>query len=141
METYVEMRDRQQKEFNAFPLGAAFNDRQFEEMMKKWGLKATDTDKIYHIGYGSYIRKSDHKAFHEMIDRHQKEFWDAIKADKTGEDFIYGMFYCELCNHEYCITYDFEDTLNALQITEKDLNDYPVMLKMLKLAAVKAAMV
>lgn len=38
MESYRELRDRQQKEFNELPLGFAFSDKQFDEMMKKWGL-------------------------------------------------------------------------------------------------------
>lgn len=141
METYEVMRDRQQKEFNEFPLGAAFSDKQFEEMMKKWGLTVKDCDKIYRIGSGMFVRKSDHKAFHEMLDRHHNELWDAIKADKTGDEFIYGMFYYELCNHEYCITYDYEETLNALGITVQDLNSNPVMIKALKKAASKAALI
>ena len=38
MESYRELRDRQQKEFNELPLGFAFSDKQFDEMMGKWGL-------------------------------------------------------------------------------------------------------
>lgn len=38
MESYRELRDRQQKEFNELPLGFAFSDKQFDEMMEKWGL-------------------------------------------------------------------------------------------------------
>ena len=38
MNKYAELRNRQQEEFNALPLGFAFGDKQFEEMMKKWGL-------------------------------------------------------------------------------------------------------
>ena len=38
MNKYAELRSRQQKEVNALPLGFAFSNRQFEEMMKGWGL-------------------------------------------------------------------------------------------------------
>lgn len=89
METYEAMRQRQQKEVNDFPLGAAFSDKQFEEMMKNWGLTVNDCDKICRIGSGMFVRKSDRKAMHEMFDRHEKELQDAIKADKTGDEFIY----------------------------------------------------
>ena len=34
---YQILKDRQQKEFNAFPMGAAFSQQQFAEMMEKWG--------------------------------------------------------------------------------------------------------
>lgn len=53
MESYRELRDRQQKEFNELPLGFAFSDKQFDEMMKKWGLDPEkDLDKIYRIPGG-----------------------------------------------------------------------------------------
>lgn len=47
---------------------------------------------------------------------------DAIAADKTGNGFIYDMFLYELANHEYCITYDYEETFDALGLTEKQVN-------------------
>lgn len=34
MSTYQEMRLRQQQEFNALPLGFAFSQEQFDEMMR-----------------------------------------------------------------------------------------------------------
>lgn len=34
MESYRELRDRQQKEFNELPLGFAFSDKQFENFCK-----------------------------------------------------------------------------------------------------------
>lgn len=138
METYEAMKQRHQKEVNDFPLGAAFSDKQFEEMMKNWGLTVKDCDKIYRIGSGMYVRKSDHKAMHEMFDRHEKELQDAIEADKTGDEFIYGMFYYELCNHEYCITGDLSETLDVLGLTANEVNDNPAMLNALHKAA-KAA--
>lgn len=138
METYEAMKQRHQKEVNDFPLGAAFSDKQFEEMMKNWGLTVKDCDKIYRIGSGMYVRKSDHKAMHEMLDGHEKELRDAIEADKTGDEFIYGMFYYELCNHEYCITGDLSETLDVLGLTVDEINDNPAMVNALHKAA-KAA--
>ena len=46
---YLELKQRQQKEVNDFPFGFAFSNQQFKEMMEKFGLKETDTDKIYSI--------------------------------------------------------------------------------------------
>lgn len=122
MNAYQQLKDRQQKEFNAFPLGAAFSNKQFEEMMQKWGLTVNDVDKICSIGYGCFIRKIDKDRFHEMNARFKKEMQDAIAADKTGNGFIYDMFLYELANHEYCITYDYEETFDALGLTEKQVN-------------------
>lgn len=122
MNAYQLLKNRQQKEFNAFPLGAAFSKEQFAEMMQKWGLTENDTDKIISIGYGCFIRKSDRERFDEMNARLNKEMQDAIAADKTGDGFICDMFYYELANHEYCITYDYEEAFDALGVTETQVN-------------------
>lgn len=133
-ETYRQLKNRQQEEFNKFPLGFAFSNSQFKEMMEKWGLKETDTDKIYSIGLGGYVRKSDHAAFHEMLSRHSKEFKQAIAEDKTGEGFIYQMFLYELNNHEYGYTGDESDTLDALGYTVEEINSDERLLHGLKKA-------
>ena len=122
MNTYQEMKDRQQKEFDAFPLGAAFSNQQFKDMMEKWGLTVNDTDKICSIGGGCYIRKTDKDAFCDLMNRLNSEKENAIAADLTGDDFIFDMFVYELANHEYCITYDLEDTLDALGLTAEEIN-------------------
>ena len=44
MNQYQKLRDRQQQEFNALPLGFAFSDKQFREVMQAWGL---DPEKVY----------------------------------------------------------------------------------------------
>lgn len=121
MNTYQELKDRHQKEMDAFPLGAAFSNSQFEEMMQKWGLTVKDTDKICSIGGGCFIRKSDKEAFFNMIKRFKNETDAAIAADETGDGFIYDMFYYELANHEYCITYEYDETFDALGLTEEQV--------------------
>lgn len=127
---YSELKFKHQAEVNAFPLGAAFNDKQFEEMMEKWGLTPDDTDKIYHLGMGCYIRKCDHEAFHKLIDRHQAEHESAMQDD----EYLFSMFNYELANHEYCITYDLTDTLDALGLTMEEINANPRMADALKKA-------
>lgn len=121
MNAYQQMKDRQQKEFDAFPIGAAFSNKQFEEMMQKWGLTVNDTDKICSLGAGIYIRKTDKEALCALINRLNKEKQDAIAADTTGDGFIFDMFVYELANHEYCITYDLEETLDALGLTVEEI--------------------
>jgi len=85
MNTYQELKDRHQKEMDAFPLGAAFSNSQFEEMMQKWGLTVKDTDKICSIGGGCFIRKSYKEAFFNMLKRFKNETDAAIAADETGD--------------------------------------------------------
>lgn len=45
-ETYLELRQRQQHEFNMLPLKFAYSDEQFKKGMKELGLDPTDTDKV-----------------------------------------------------------------------------------------------
>lgn len=119
---YTNMRMRQQAEVNSFPLGAAFNDKQFREMMEGWGLTENDTDKILSIGAGCFIRKTDSEALHGMFQRHNAEMQEAIAADKTGGGFIRDMFYAEMANYEYGYTLDLQDTLMALGLTAEEIN-------------------
>lgn len=115
MNRYADLRHRHHEEFNALPLGFAFNDKQFVEMMKKWGLDPEkDTDKIYRVTSGGFIQKKDHARLHEVMDKCDKEMQEAIAADTTGDGFIYEMFLYELKNHEYSYTGDLEETLDAL---------------------------
>lgn len=121
MNKYQELRDRQQKEFNDFPFMWAFNKKQFAEGMEKLGLKETDTDKIYSIGGGGFIRKTDSEALHEMLDRQTAEMKKAIADDPTGEGFIYDMFDYELANHEYGYTGSVTDALDCLGMTAEQI--------------------
>lgn len=64
-ESYAQMKERQQREVNGFPLAFAFSDRQFAEGMRALDLDPTDKDKIVSIGGGGFIRKADEDAFTE----------------------------------------------------------------------------
>lgn len=118
MNKYSELRQRQQQEFNALPLGFAFSQKQFGEMMEEWGLDPEkDLDKIYRIPGGGYVQKKDADLLHQTTERHSAEMAAVIAEDKTGDDFIYQMFLAELADHEYGYTGDSEDTLDALGYT------------------------
>lgn len=133
MNPYVTLKEKHQKEINAFPFGWAFNQSQFDEMMvERFGLTPEDTDKIYSIGGGGYIRKSDSEAMHEMIERHTKEKEEAIR--ENTDDYLYHMFDYELANHEYNYTGDLEDTLDAIGITYPEVKANKVMFDALKRA-------
>jgi hypothetical protein len=47
---------------------------------------------------------------------------EAIDADLTGDGFAFDMFDYELASHEYCITWEVEDTLRALGLTIDEVN-------------------
>lgn len=127
---YTELKAKHQAEVNAFPLGFAFSEKQFNEMMANWGLTPDDTDKIYSICIGGYVRKSDSAAMHEMFDRHKAEHEAAMQDD----EYLFSMFNYELANHEYCVTYDVTDALDALGLTLDEINSNPIMADALKRA-------
>ena len=134
--TYKEMKDRQQAEINAFPFIWAFNENQFADGMRRLGLDPTaDRGQIVHVGGGGYIRKTDKKALEDLFTKHRRELQEAIAADKTGDGFIYDMFYTELANHEYSYTGDVTDAVNACGLTVEQLNANPALIKGLKKAA------
>lgn len=135
MNAYMEMKQRHQEEINAFPVVFAFGNQQFEEAMKKLGLKPSETDKVCSIyGAGDIFRKSDVPAYLEIVKRHRKEMEDAIAADRTGEGFIYDMFDYELSNHEYGYTRDPSDALDALGISWNRLENDERLLRGFKKA-------
>ena len=125
MNRYKELRNRQQEEFNKFPIKFAFSQEQFERGMRELGLEPTDTDKVCKTIAGGFLRKSDAPAMHEILTRHHKEIEDAIAADKDGTGFVYDMFLYELQNHEYGYTWETEDTLESLGYTEEQVEADP----------------
>ena len=125
MHRYMELKQRQQAEFNAFPMQFAFSERQFAEGMAALGLEPTDTDKIYSAPGGGFYRREDSQRLKDMTDRFDQELAGAIAADKTGEGFIYEMFLCELDDHEYGYTGDTTDALRALGYTAAEVLENP----------------
>ena len=132
---YQVLRDRQQKEVNALPIRFAFNQEQFREIMKEWGLRPKmDLDKIARIPFGGFIQKKDAPLIHERFARHHRELQAAMDADPTGEGFIKDMFLYELENHEYSYTGTAEDALDSLGLSFEDVAADPRLARGLDLA-------
>lgn len=121
--TYRELKDRQQKEIDSFPMMWAFSEKQLKEGMEKLGVK--DMGELKAIAPSGFVRKTDYKALWDLIHRHQQELKDEIEADKTGEGFIYDMFYTELANHEYSYTGDPTEALRACSIQPLQIEKDP----------------
>lgn len=132
MNKYIELKNKIQKEVDEFPMGFAFSNEQFEKMKEELGVK--EDRELLSIGAGGFIRKTDKEAFHELFNNKAKKIDEAIAEDKTGEGFIKDMFLYELANHEYCITYDLEDTLYALDLTYDEVMNDERLLRGLTLA-------
>ena len=136
MDSYRELRDRQQKEFNELPLGFAFSMEQFIGMMERWGLDPEkDQDKIVRIPAGGFLQKKDRDHYKEVTDRHYAELEAAKKSDTDGTGFLYQMFLFELDNHEYGYTGEYEDALESLGLTMKDVHKSVRLTRALEKAA------
>ena len=124
MNEYLELKEQHQKEVNNFPMMFAYSQKQFKEGMQKLGLKETEIDKVYSFkGTLGYYKKTDSKKLKDMFEKHDQEMQEAINNDVIGDNFIFEMFSYELANHEYSYTGDLKQTLNALNLTQKDINN------------------
>ena len=102
--------------------------------MQSFGLTLDDVGLITGIGAGGYMRKTDVKQFKATMARFNKELADAIDADTTGEGFIFDMFKHELGNHEYCITHDHTDAIEAVGLDQSDIEKSSALQHGLRLA-------
>ncbi|WP_436949347.1 DUF7659 family protein [Staphylococcus shinii] len=109
--SYVEFKKRKQERIDNFDMIFAFDNKQLDEGLKKLGV---NLDEVVSIGMNGFIRKSDIEAFNEMVDSFKGEYIKNMKDD----DFVYEMFKYEMGNHEYIITFDDEEILNACEIDE-----------------------
>jgi len=134
MNKYLEMKQRHREEIEAFPMFFAFSNAQFEEGLATLGFTKEDKKCLVSIHGGGYIRRTDAPAWVELIQRQDLEMVEAVEADTKGTGFIYQMFVYELNNHEYCITFDAQDTIDALNFKDEDFEKYP----QLKLGLAKA---
>ena len=116
METYKQLKERQQKEVNEFPFGAAFSKEQFEEMRQK--LPLADGDKYVSLGAGMFVRKQDLPAMEAMFKRHKKEICDFRKNSKN----LVSAFVREMHNHEYIYAEDDATILSLFGYTLDDLD-------------------
>lgn len=121
METLKELKLRQSKEINAFNIGAAFNNQQFEEMMSKFGLGVDDTSEILSLGAGMYILKAERTQFNDIMLRHKKELSDFKKDRKRHiESIIY-----DFNNMEVDSFFGFINNIETIGLTEAELDADP----------------
>ena len=130
---YQITKERQQKEFNEFSKKSmffAFDKKQFEEGMKKLGLEPSETNKIVSIGAGGYLLKNKVNEL-ENLSKRQKEELKQLRKNK--KQFAAGMFAYELANHEFGLTYDLSETLDALGMTLSGIKKEPETFEALKI--------
>lgn len=114
--TYTELRRRQQKEFEQFPCFYAFSDDQF--LAGTHLLGAVSEDELYRGPGGMFYLKRDSAKLLELVTKLDNE----MKAAFADDTFLFDAFVTELANHEYCITYDAEEALDALGLTKAEVD-------------------
>lgn len=125
MNSYQEMRRRQQEEVDALPLYWAFTEEQFDKKLQELGLTRADTDKLCKTWGGGFCLASDADMIATTLARHRADLRAEIRADKTGLGFIKDMFVSELRNHEYGYTLETEEAVDACGFTEAEVEADP----------------
>ena len=118
---YYELKKIIQKEINDFVESFgffAFSEKQFTE--SKARLNINDDAKIVRLFSGVYLLKEKAKDFESLLIESDKELKDKLLNDK---ELLKDAFIYELGNHEYCITYDITDTIDALPFTLKEIKE------------------
>lgn len=127
MESYQSIKARHQAEVDAFPIGAAFSDKQLEEMMQKFGLPNDKTGyaQIVSLGFGAYIKRSDVPAWNEMSERHEKEMKEFRKSRKELREG----FRHEFANHECQFIRMDEEVCACFGLTYEEVQKDPELKK------------
>lgn len=109
---YSDFKKLREAGVNNFPMFFAFDNSAFERGKEKLGVK--DNSELLSIGAGGFIRKADRQDFQSVLGSDKK----ALKTFlKEPDQFLDALIY-ELNNHEYCVTCDPTDALEALNLDE-----------------------
>lgn len=131
MSKYLEIKNNNQKRFNDFSEKHiywifAFSNKEFDEKLKEHDLTKKD---IISIGAGGFIKREHRELYlNKLNELNNCDPFEQIKHDdaEVKKAFIY-----ELANHEYCITYNLDDALDALGITFEELENDERLLKIM----------
>lgn len=117
MSKYSVYKDSVQDKINKFPIMFAYSNEQFLEGLNKLGVSSKKD--LISIGGGGFIRETDKDSYIELINSIDKELKDKISSD---DEFVLDMFGYELANHEYCISFDDEDVIDACGLDIDSVN-------------------
>lgn len=123
---YTEISGEIQRRYNEFPMKFAFSKEQLQEGLAALGVSGVDD--VVSIGGGGFIRLTDVDAFKQMTEECANLKDHYIQTD---DEFVLSMFEYELANHEYCITYSYEDTLAACGMSNDDIEKDQRLAKLL----------
>ncbi|HHD0847314.1 DUF7659 family protein [Staphylococcus capitis] len=108
MESYRELKQRHQQEFNALPIFFAFDEQQYQEGLKK--VNATSETPIVKLAGGCYVKQSDFSTIKRLLEQHKEEHSQNMMNSDT---YTYNMLRVELVEREYASNRDLKQILNA----------------------------
>lgn len=120
-ETYRELRERQQKEFNALPLKFYYSNEQFEKGMQELGLQPDELDKITEVFDNTFCKKEDVDKVVEFINRSTEELMEAFKDYDFAVDAFENEFDDHSCAYTHKWTEGVEAVADALGIESKEI--------------------
>ncbi len=132
MNRYKRLKTIYRKKKDDIPVLFVLKDEQLKEKIKESGLKGFYD--VASCGNGKCIRMEDLFYFTMICLEENDKHHQYIMEDRTGEGYIKDMFICELENHNYANTNDLKDTLNALNLTQKQIDESPTLRHGLELA-------
>jgi len=131
MNKYKEFKEKQSKLLNKLPLHFAFGKKQFNELLVELNLTQDNYKKfLCQTSNGAIWLKSDIHLRTEWIENYDKEYSEL----KKNPSFMYEAFLYEMNNHEFGYTRNPEQTLEALFLTEAEVNNNKELLFQFKKA-------
>lgn len=109
--TYSDFKLAERESIDALPIEFAFNDDQFHEMLKKFGLTLSEKDKLRRIPGGGFCLATDAKMIVDTMSSWSRKLTEMINSD---DDFAVDALRYELDNHEYGYTGEPDDALLEL---------------------------
>lgn len=109
--TYCDFKLAEREAIDALPIEFAFNDDQFHDMLKKFGLTLEEKDKLRRIPGGGFCLATDVKMIVETMLSWSRKLSEIIETD---DEFTVDALRYELDNHEYGYTGEPDDALLEL---------------------------
>lgn len=128
MNKYRVFKNKLENDFTLFSennLFFAFSAEQVEKWLKKIN---TTEDKIVPIWGGWYLKADKIEEYKNFLSNNDKQYSEFL----ADEENLFDAFKYELWNHEFIISYDFDDALDALWLSYNELT--PRQLEILKKA-------
>lgn len=109
--SYSDFKLAEREAIDALPIEFAFNDDQFHDMLKKFGLTLEEKDKLRRIPGGGFCLATDVKMIVETMLSWSRKLSEIIETD---DEFTVDALRYELDNHEYGYTGEPDDALLEL---------------------------